>query len=294
MDSFRPVKWDDYIGQRKLKDTLQIKIEGALNRGEMLEHVLLYGPPGCGKTSISSLVADQMMMDFLSFVMPIKPQIMRKIVQGYEGIVLFDEIHRLSSKQQEELLPLIEDNYLQLENGMRIEAGALTIIGATTELDKIIAPLYDRFHIKPPFDDYTDEEMGIIVKNMADKIGVRFSKEEAEIIGKATGGVPRLAKALVSMARDLETTDPELIFKKSRITKDGLTEMHLRYLKALYDCGGTAGIEIVGTHLSLPKSVLSDLEKLLVKKNMIEYTKQGRNMLPLGYKQIDKKTKFNF
>jgi holliday junction DNA helicase RuvB len=291
MDNFRPQTFDAYVGQEQMKEVLAVHIDGALDRFVPLEHVLLHGPPGCGKTTVASIIASELDMEFMSYVMPIKEQLLRRIVAGFDGVVLFDEIHRLSTKQQESLLPLIEDGYIQMDHGGIIEAGALTIIGATTELDKIIKPLYDRFQIKPAFDPYTDEEMGQIVQNMAVKIGVEFDFETAKVLGRATGGVPRNAKAIVNMARDLGTTDPGPILKMCRLTPDGLTENHVRYLEVLKDCGGTAGIEIIGAHIGLHKAVIIDLERLLVDRGMIEYSKQGRMLAPAGYKQTQRKAK---
>lgn len=286
MDQLRPAAWGDYIGQEKLKDHLQIKINGAVSRGEMLPHTLLVGPPGCGKTTIAELIADQMCLDFDSYIMPIKPNILRMLVTSFEGIVLFDEIHRMSPKQQEELLPVLHEGYLQLDSGFRLETGALTIIAATTELDKVIAPLYDRFIIKPPFEEYSEREMAKIVRGMAQRSDIRLSKRTAKKLGRATGGIPRNAKALVSMAKDLNTNDYKLILDKCMLTVDGLSERHLEYLRVLKNCGGTAGVELIGANLQLPKSILLDIERLLVKRNMMQYSKQGRILLPAGYKVI--------
>jgi Holliday junction DNA helicase RuvB len=292
VDNLRPVTWEDYIGQEKLKERLQIHINGALDRAEPLDHILLCGPPGCGKTTIASLIADSIGLDFLSFVMPIKKSVLVKIVQSYTGIVLFDELHRLKVKEQEELLPLIEDDYLQLDNGGKVHAGVLTVIGATTERDQIIPPLFDRYPIKPSFDEYTDQEMGRIILGMAAKLGMSFDDETAIILGRASGGIPRNAKSLVKMARDLDSTDPHEILSKSRLTPDGLTEHHLEYVRTLMECGGTAGIEILAAHLRLPKMTIVDLERLLLKRGMIEYTKQGRSLLGPAYKAIGQKIQF--
>jgi holliday junction DNA helicase RuvB len=284
MTDFRPATWDGYVGQRKLKDRLQIHIAGSIEHDEQLDHVLLVGPPGCGKTTIASLIAQELGDPFESYIMPIKPQVLRRLVMSYVGVVLFDEIHRLTPRQQEDLLPLVEDDYLQLDNGTKLFNYSLTIIGATTEPEKVIPPLYDRFQIKPPWDDYKDDEMGLILSNMATKMGVEFTNEEAELLGRAAGGVPRNAKSIVSMARDLDSTDVDLILHKCRLSRDGLTEMHRRYIKVLKECGGVAGLDIIGAHLRLPKSILVDLERLLMQRQMIEYTKQGRSLLSAGYK----------
>lgn len=283
LDSYRPLQWSEYIGQRKLKDELQIRIRGSLKREEALDHVFLHGPPGCGKTTIAKLIAQEMGMEFESFIMPIKKELVQKIVAGFDGVVLFDELHRLSVKDQETLLPLIEDHYYQTPTGAKLYAGALTIVGATTELDEIIKPLYERFKIKPIFQDYTDKQMGQIVREMAQKAGLHLSIHKATALGKATGGIPRNAKTIVSMARDLDTDDVDLILQKCHLTKDGLNQHHVKYLTLLADSGNSVGLDMLVAHLQLSKAIVVSLEKLLVKRNLIEYSPKGRTLTQHGW-----------
>lgn len=291
-DNYRPKSWDDYIGQEKLKDRLSIHISGALERSETLDNVLLIGTPGCGKTTIAALIAQEMCQDYVSFVMPIKQTVFKRLIQMFSGVVLLDELHNLPTKQQTDLLPLIEDRYLQLDNGTRIEAPGITFIGATTEPKDVIGPLQERFRINPTFDEYSDSEMARIVLRMGKGNGVDFTYDEAQRLGVATGGVPRNAQSFVVMAQDLCTTNPELILEKCRISPDGLTENHIKYLTTLNDCGSSVGIELLGAHLQLPKSMIINLERLLLKREMIEYTKQGRSLLPNGFKAIGVNAKF--
>ena len=289
-DFYRPQEWDAYIGQPKLKTQLNIAIQSAKNRGAVMDHVLLCGPPGCGKTTISAIIAEQLNVPFISFVMPIKPNVLKQVVSSFEGVVLFDEIHRLSTAQQEEYLPLIEDGYLQMPNGGRIENPNLTIVGATTERDKIIEPLYDRFVIKPTFEEYTDEDMAAILRGMAGSMDLDFTEGQAHTLAKATAGVPRQAKMLVAAARDLAAatgweTFPTIqeVLEHCRITEDGLQEEHLNYLSIVKNCGGTAGLQVVTTHLQLPKSIVMHLEKLLLKRGLIQLTKGGRELTSRGW-----------
>lgn len=289
-DDLRPKTADNYIGQTALKDRLSIHTTSARRRGERLDHVLLVGPPGCGKTTISQIIAAEMRQEFLSFVMPLEPKLLAGIVRNFRGIVLFDEIHRAAPKQQEQLLTVVEDGYLQMPNGSRFSTdGGLTIVAATTEPEKVIAPLYDRFPIKPVYDDYTDEEMTAIVKQKADYLGLPLEHDTAAVFGRAAGGTPRNAAAFVVMARDLMvargvTPTAQDVLKSMRVTEDGLTEDHVRYLSILEKVGGVAGLKVLSTHLRLPESFLMDLERLLVKQNLIEFTAKGRELRGSGWK----------
>lgn len=295
---FQPTEWDDYIGQPKLKLQLDISIKSALQRGVMLDHLLLTGPPGCGKTTLSKIIANQLHQDFISLIMPLKPNTLKQLILSFSGVVLFDELHRCSPRQQEEFLPLIEDGYLQLSNGSRLFADKLTIVAATTEMDKIIQPLWDRFVLKPLFEPYTDQELAEIVMGMAIDLGIEMDNDTATKLGRASGGVPRNAKTLVAMMRDIYASSGWLhlppaceVLSACRMTEDGLREDHLNYLRILNSCGGVAGLEILGTHLQLPKTVIINMERLLVKRNLITFSKSGRELMPEGYSVIQKLAK---
>lgn len=289
LDAFAVESFDKYVGQKELKERLMIHIESANKRQVAMEHVLLDGPPGAGKTTLSALIAEALVVDFAEFVMPIKPNLLKQICQCHYGVVLFDEIHRCSVKQQEELLTLIQGNYLQTDTGQIIEAPDLTVIGATTEPDKIIKPLYDRFQIKPKFEEYSDKDMAKIAKGMARRVGLDLNRKQLNIIGKASGGVPRMAKSLVIMTRDLAITKGEFniheVLERCNVTESGLTDNHMEYLKILAK-SSPSGIDVIGAQMRLPKSVILDLERLLVRRNLIQYTKQGREILSGGYKAI--------
>lgn len=290
-NEFQVDSWDDYIGQPLLKERLAIHIASANERDVAMEHVLLVGPPGAGKTSISRIIAEELFVDFADFVMPVKPAVLKRLCYTHYGVVLFDEIHRCSMKQQEELLTLIQGNYYQTESGVTIEAPNLTIIGATTEPDKIIAPLYDRFAIKPMFEEYTDEEMAAIARGMATKAGVELTDEQLTIMGTAAGGVPRNAKQMIVMARDLKiakgNVDIAEVLRRCNVSASGLTDNHLDYLRVLAK-NSPSGVDIICAQMRLPKSVIMNLERLLVRRELMHYTKQGREILSNGYKALKK------
>jgi len=291
-DQFRVTEWDDYQGQTKLKERFDVHINSALDRCEPLDHALLIGPPGCGKTTIAQIIAEQMHTNFESYVMPQKPGVLQYLFQEHYGVLLLDEIHRLKTAQQESLLTVIEDGYYQQDNGERVELGdGLTIIGATTEPDQIIAPLYDRFMIKPEWDPYTDRDMAKIVYGMAQRTHILLTDRSAKRLARAAGGIPRNAKALVKMARDLHLEDSAgvaEILRISRLTPDGLTVNHVRYLRVLKDCGKPTGLSTISAHLRLPPTVIVGLERLLLSRKLISYEPNGRALTGKAFKVIKK------
>lgn len=286
MDKFRPLEWDSYIGQDRLKDTLKIAINGSCSRNERLDHILLVGPPGSGKTSLAALIAEESFNEMIDLIAPIKPSILRRVVEAHDGILFIDEIHRMSPKDQESLLPLLEDQRYQLDNGLFLENDDLVIVGATTEPKKIIKPLWDRFLLKPPFDEYSDSEMAQIIIGMANILHLTFDEDQAKILGRATGGIPRAAKQFVRMAQDLNSESAMDILDRCMITPDGLTLDHMNYLEVLIKMGGQAGLSMISTHLGLSTELVMDIERLLVKRNMIQFSKSGRMALKLAYTTV--------
>lgn len=295
-DTLRPDTWDDFIGQEPLKAELQVRMAAALELGTALDPVLLHGPAGFGKTSLARIIGEGMFADFESFTMPITTATLTNIVRQFDGVLLLDEIHRASKKQQEELLPLLEFNYIQDSSGRRIHAGLLMIVGATTERQSLIKPLFDRFLIKPEFDDYSDEDMGSIVRGMAVKAGVELDDETCIQFGRAAAGTPRNARQLVLTARDLtavnkSTPTAQEVFDLCRVDESGLSVQHVRYIETLSRLGGKAGVKTLGNLLRLNESVVTELERLLLTSGYMELTDRGRVLTRKGHQFLKERSK---
>lgn len=294
MDDFRPTEWSDYVGQTKLKEELQVRITAARRSNRPLEHVLLTGPPGSGKTTLGQIIANRMGDAFTSLIMPVRAKALAETIRHHRGVLLLDEIHRAKPAQQEDLLPLLEDGYIQTTSGTKIEAGWLTVVGATTEPDKIIRPLWDRFY-RPTIDPYTDEDMAAIVMGMAGRVRVRISETDALVYGAAATGVPRKAKHIVTMVRDLGITNgrpatPAETLAMLRIGSDGLTADHVKYLRVLVKLGGSRGVNTIRSMMELPTSVVTELEKLLIDRGYINYSTSGRELTTAGYTRAEATT----
>lgn len=291
-DQFRAQNWNDFTGQSSLKERLSIHIRGALEHNERLDHILLNGPPGMGKSTIAQLIATAMGVKWYSYTLPVKD---KAIVQAMEllpdnGIIFLDEIHNSPKKQQEWLLPILHDGCYQLDSGIRVPIPHdVTFIGATTESKGLIAPLQDRFVIKPPFEEYTDIEMSDIVIRMGKVLGVNFNSQEALKLAAACAGIPRAVKQFAKMGRDLKTSSATKILKACGLTLEGLDSDHLRYLDLLASNGsGKAGLAVITNLLDLPKDRIEGLERLLRRRGFIELTGTGREITGSGIQIIGK------
>ncbi|MBQ1240283.1 MAG: Holliday junction branch migration DNA helicase RuvB, partial [Lachnospiraceae bacterium] len=211
--SLRPQHLNEYIGQEKIKSTLKIFIDAAKNRGEALDHVLFYGPPGLGKTTLCGIIANEMGVNMKVTSGPAieKPGEMAAILNNLqEGDVLFvDEIHRLNRQVEEVLYPAMEDFAIDIMLGkdssarsIRLELPKFTLVGATTRAGLLTAPLRDRFGVVQRMDFYSPEELSIIVKRSAKVLGVEIEDSGAYEIARRSRGTPRLANRLLKRVRD--------------------------------------------------------------------------------------------
>lgn len=278
-----------FIGQPQMKSRLALHVRASILQTRPLEHILLAGPAGVGKSTLARLIAKELQMDPMILTMPMDRKALVRALQMFEGGVLFlDEIHALSKHDQEVLLPVLSESAVIDARGRRWEIPWLTVVGATTERDKLIAPLHQRFPIKPEFVPYTDSELGQIVAGMANRMGIELDEETARSLGTASGGVPRNAESLILTYRDLTATTREscvtagMVLDMCGVDPDGLTEQHRRELTILADQGGRAGQKTIELMLQVPGPVLRDLELLLLNRKLIEYTPTGRELTPAG------------
>ncbi len=292
--SLAPRTWDTYIGQAKVKERLQLSIQGALDRFEPLKHTLILGSAGTGKTSLAELVAQEMNMELMALTMTPNfkmGSLYAKIKNFDGGIIFLDEIHCLNSKSQHYLLDVLEKRKMTYDSG-KVEylTVPITFIAATTEQDKLITPLYDRFPLRHTLEAYNEVEMAQIVERMALMLGLGVTKESCLALGRASAGIPRQARRLVFAAQDLGSLEKvDEILETCGITADGLTEDHLAYLRALEQLGRNGrpvGVKNITNLSGRPRDIVEKLEKLLIDKEMVELTSGGRVLLYSGLQTL--------
>lgn len=289
-DTFRPTCWDDFIGQDALKRELRIRIAAARTEDRPLEHVLLKTYPGMGKTSLARVIAAELGDPFETRNMPVSPAKLAHLISDFSGVLLLDEAHRATPKEQEALLPLLSEGYMEL-GGYRYENQWLTIVAATTEPQKIIPPLADRFFIQPVFSEYSIDEMKEILRRQARIAQCLIQDAELEHLARASSGTPRLAKRLILAGRDLqvisnrEPTAMEIL-ELCGLDADGLTVDHLNYLECLDSRQGQAGLKTLCTTLRMNESSVTQLERLLEKLRLVMFSDRGRILTPNGIKKV--------
>ncbi len=307
--SLRPKTLDDYIGQEKAKSNLKVYIEAAKKRGEGLDHVLLYGPPGLGKTTLSSIIANEMGVNIRVTSGPaIEKQgdLAALLTNLSEGDVLFiDEIHRLSRAVEEILYPAMEDYALDIIIGkgpsarsIRIDLPHFTLIGATTRAGQLSTPLRDRFGVTLKLELYTTEELAKIVTRSADILGLPISPEGATEIASRSRGTPRIANRLLKRVRDFaeihgngEITHEIANFALGKLEIDalGLDNVDRRMLTTIikfYD-GGPVGLETLSATIGEEAITLEDVyEPYLMQIGFLSRTPRGRCATRLAYEHL--------
>ncbi|MBR2069662.1 MAG: Holliday junction branch migration DNA helicase RuvB [Candidatus Gastranaerophilales bacterium] len=311
-NNIRPLNFDDYIGQKSLKETLKISIEASKKRGTHLDHLLFYGPPGLGKTTLASIIAHEMGS---SIKITSAPSIERPrdiigiLMQLKEGDVLFiDEIHRLNKIAEEILYPAMEDFMIDLTTGksqsvktMRIPVAKFTLIGATTKAGALSGPLRDRFGIIHRLEFYTDDELSDIVKRTAKILDFKIDDEGAKVIAQRSRCTPRIANRLVKRCADWAivkssgtiTSDvANMALNSLDIDELGLdiTDRNLLSLMIKSFQGGPVGIETLAAALGEDVRTIEDVyEPFLIQKGFLARTPRGRKVTSLAYKHLNLK-----
>ena len=305
----RPLKFDEFIGQTKLKENAHIFIKSAIKRNESLDHVLLYGPPGLGKTTLANILSAEMGVSLKQTSGPVleKAGDLAALLTNLQpnDMLFIDEIHRLSPVIEEILYPAMEDYRLDILIGegpsarsLKLELPPFTLIGATTRAGLLTSPLRDRFGITQRLEFYSPEDLSVIVKRSSNALGLNIADDGAFEIAKRSRGTPRIANRLLRRVRDFaEVTQ---VGKISQATADqalgmlevdaqGLDGLDRRLLSILIDRfgGGPVGIESLSAALGEEKGTLEDVvEPFLVQQGFLTRTPRGRVASPLSYAHL--------
>ena len=308
--NLRPQMLAEYIGQEKIKNNLKVYIDAAKARGESLDHVLFYGPPGLGKTTLSGIIANEMGVHMKVTSGPAieKPGEMAAILNNLqEGDVLFvDEIHRLNRQVEEVLYPAMEDFAIDIMLGkessarsIRLDLPHFTLVGATTRAGLLTAPLRDRFGVVQKLEFYTPGELQIIVERSAEVLGVGIEPEGAAEIARRSRGTPRLANRLLKRVRDFAQVKYDGVITKQvadfaldilDVDKVGLDNNDRSILLMMIEKfgGGPVGLETLAAALGEDTGTLEDVyEPYLLMNGFLNRTPRGRVATPLAYRHLD-------
>lgn len=307
--NLRPQRLKDYVGQEKIKSNLQVYMDAAKARGESLDHVLFYGPPGLGKTTLSGIIAHEMGVGIKITSGPAieKPGEMAAVLNNLkEGDVLFvDEIHRLNRQVEEVLYPAMEDYAIDIMLGkessarsIRLELPRFTLVGATTRAGLLTAPLRDRFGVVQKLEFYTPQELTVIVKRSAGVMGVTIEEDGAAEIARRSRGTPRLANRLLKRVRDFAQVKYDGVITRKvadlsldilDVDKSGLDHNDRLLLLTMIEKfgGGPVGLDTLAAALGEDAGTLEDVyEPYLLMQGLINRTPRGRIATEHAYRHL--------
>ncbi|MDD2450502.1 MAG: Holliday junction branch migration DNA helicase RuvB [Sulfurovum sp.] len=306
--TLRPSSWDEYIGQEKIKKNLKVFIEASKKRGEALDHILFFGPPGLGKTTLANIISTQMGANIKTTAAPMIEKagdLAALLTNIEEGDILFiDEIHRMSPAIEEILYPAMEDFRLDIIIGsgpaaqtVKIDLPRFTLIGATTRAGMLSNPLRERFGMHFRMQFYTPEELGRIVMQASHKLEKRSQKEAATEIARRSRGTPRIALRLLKRVRDFAEVEDEheITLERARYALDelgvnhiGFDEQDIRLLELLVSAKNKPmGLSTISAALSEDEGTIEDvLEPYLIANGYIERTARGRIATQKSYEHF--------
>ncbi len=312
--SIRPKKLDEFIGQEKLKENLKTFILAAKNRKEPLDHILFYGPPGLGKTTLATIIANELGVNIKTTSGPIleRGADLAAILTNLKDreVLFIDEIHRMNRAVEEMLYPAMEDYSIDVIIGqgptaktIKLKLNKFTLIGATTRAGLLTSPLRDRFGYIGRLEYYKIEELKLIIIRSAKILNIKISEEGAQEIAKRSRGTPRIANKLLKRVRDYAEVHGDGIIDKKiadyalkmlDIDQMGLDAMDRKFLLTIIEKfdGGPVGIETISTYLDEEKGTIEDIyEPYLIQIGFLKRTPRGRVVTPNALKYFSKKLK---